>query len=132
MKSSFLTPEEKAKLKERGRQLREASPAVQPIDEGAITLALSPDSPYFITTNLWWECECPQFAKSRDMEMCEECGSFRDECPDARIGDLKDQGIHVDWSAPEVTATLDEYNVPERAPALSSRSARRETRGNQE
>ena len=102
-----------AQAKER---LRQATPR-QPIDEQAIIRALDPGNSYFITTSLYWECACnDNFLKPAGMEMCEDCGAFRDESADARIGDLMDHGIHVLWTGPEALRTLDEYNTADRYP----------------
>ena len=84
----------------------------RPIDEEAIILALDVTEPYFITSNLYWECECqPDFVRPRDMLSCEECGQMREDAPDARIADIKAQGIHIDWTDPDVIGTLDEHNT---------------------
>ena len=94
------------------REERAARPPLPVITEESIIQALDPDNPYFITTSLYWECECHgNFVRSAGMNMCENCGAFRDECPDARLLDIKDSGTHVDWTRPEVIRTLDQYNT---------------------
>ncbi len=45
------------------------------------------------------------------MNMCENCGTTQDESPNARIGELRRHGIHVDWTAPNIVKTLEEHNV---------------------
>ena len=92
-------------------------PPPQPIDEQAVIRALDPGNAYFITTSLYWECDCnSSFLKPADMRMCEDCGAFRDESADARIGDLRNHGIHVLWTGLEALRTLDEYNTADRYP----------------
>ena len=84
----------------------------------AIAKALDPGNNYFITTSLYWECECDtNFIRSAQMNMCENCGAMKDDCPDARIGDLRQHGVHVPLTDPDIMKTLEEYNTRDRTPA---------------
>ena len=87
------------------------------IDETAIILALDNTQPYFITSNLYWECNCENNCiRPAQVPFCEECGLHREDAPDARIGDMKAMGIHVDWSDPEAMRSLEEHNLQWRWP----------------
>ena len=95
---------------------RAQSPA-HPIDEAAIVQALSyPRTPYFITTSLYWDCECDiNHIRPAGMPACEECGAVRADRPDSRINEARNARIHVDWTDPEVLPTLDEHSAADRA-----------------
>ena len=86
---------------------------IRPITAAAIAQALAyPETPYFMTTNLYWDCNCDSnFIRPSGMSMCEDCGAWRDESPDSRINELRDDGIHVDWLDPKAMATLEEYST---------------------
>ena len=85
------------------------------IDDDTVRQALDPFSNYFITTNLYWECNCAHnYFRSSDMLLCENCGSFRDESPDARIGDLEDMGICENWYSSNIKQSYDQYNLNDR------------------
>lgn len=78
----------------------------------ALALAYSGPGDYFITTHLFWECECDEdYFHSADMLMCEHCGVLAEDSADARIHELRAAGIHLDYHNPEVLATMDEYNL---------------------
>ena len=92
------------------------------ITEQDIARALDPEVPYFMTSNLWWDCNCQPattpsaargsgFHRPRSMLMCEDCGSFRDESPNSRINELAAAGIHLPWEDDHTFDTLDEYNI---------------------
>lgn len=84
------------------------------ITEDRIILALSHSKPddYFVTTSLYWECECQEgYFRPQEMACCENCGSFADESPDARIHELRNHGVHLDYHDPAVRATMDQHNL---------------------
>ena len=87
-----------------------------PIGEPEIRQALEyPRTGYFITTNLYWDCNCPvDFHRPADMPMCENCKAFQDESPDSRINELRAGGIHLDLHDPEALGTLEEHGRRER------------------
>ena len=115
-----FTKEQADLLRARSRALVAAHPPAPPIDADAIAQALDPDSAYFITTSLWWECECPELkVHPRYRLMCEDCGAFKEDCPDARISGLRSQGIHIVWDDPEILVTLDQYNTAARRPSAA-------------
>ncbi len=44
----------------------------------------------FHTTTLFWQCECSEITiHTRSQEQCPECRAVHDECPDARVGDVR-------------------------------------------
>ena len=45
------------------------------------------------------------------MACCENCGSFADKSPDARIHELRSHGIHLGYHDPAVRATIDQHNL---------------------
>ena len=83
------------------------------IGEDAMVQALSyPQTPYFITSNLYWDCNCRNgYIHPFGMPMCEECGTMRDEAPPSRINEMKFFSIHLDLHAPDVVSSLEEHNV---------------------
>ena len=85
--------------------------------EEDILHALSyPDTPYFITTSLYWDCDCSgDYIRRADMLMCEDCGAFRDEAPDSRLNEMKALSIHMDLHDPAVVATFEEHNTRHRS-----------------
>ena len=89
---------------------------VVPIDEQAIIQALEyPATDYFITTDLFWDCDCEQrYIRPADMPTCENCGADQDECPPSRINEIWYFGIHVDWMEPAVLNTLEEHSTGSR------------------
>lgn len=95
--------------------IQQKKPPTPSIDEKAIIQALDyPRTPYFITTNLYWDCDCdpPQSSfKPQDMPMCEDCGTFRDESPDSRINEMRLFGIHLDFHDPTVLASLEQHST---------------------
>ena len=100
------------------RELKQTHQQENPVQPDAIAKALDPGNHYFITTSLYWECECDtNFIRSAQMNMCENCGAMKDECPDARIGDVRQHGVHVPLTAPDIMKTLEEYNTRDRTPA---------------
>ena len=65
---------------------------------------------YFITTSLYWDCECLEdFQKPAGMLMCEQCEAFQEDHPDSRIGELRRNGIHLDLMDEAVRATLEAH-----------------------
>ena len=89
-----------------------------------VTLALAHASPddYFITTHLYWECQCAEdYFHSKDTLMCERCGALAEDCADARIHELRAAGIHLDYHDPAVLATMDEYNLRSKSAARIAR-----------
>ena len=82
------------------------------IDDSAIAQALSyPRTAYFITTNLYWDCECQdRYIRRFDMPMCEECGTLREEAPPSRINEMKAMSVHLDLYDPAAVASLEEHN----------------------
>ena len=111
MKCPIIPPEQIAEIKANTKEhIRVQTSA--PIDKDAIIRALEPANEYFITTSLYWDCECEHnYTRPADMNMCENCGTTQDESPNARIGELRRHGIHVDWTAPNIVKTLEEHNV---------------------
>lgn len=113
---NIVTPE----TRRQARQDLTAAQATHPlgtVTEAKIIQALSHSKPddYFVTTRLYWECECPEgYFRPREMACCENCGSFADDWPDARIHELRSYGIHLDYHDPAVQATMDEYNLQSR------------------
>lgn len=96
------------------------------ITEDKIVQALSHSDPddYFVTTRLYWECECPEeYFRPQQMAYCENCGSFAEECPDARIHELRANGIHLDYHDPTVRATMDQHNIRSRDALLIAKKA---------
>ena len=93
------------------RQDQPTAIPVTSIDEAAVILALSyPETPYFITTTLYWDCECPKnYIRPAGMLMCENCGAHREDQPDSRINEARRHGIHLDWAAPPIAQTLQEH-----------------------
>lgn len=88
---------------------------ILPPDAAAISAALDPASPYFITTAAYWDCECPvNYIHPNTEARCPECGEIREESPDSRIGELKAHGIILDWLAPELLETYDQHNLAHR------------------
>ena len=84
-----------------------------PISEDAIVQALYyPRTPYFITSNLYWDCDCRTgYIHPFGMPMCEECGTLRDDAPPSRINEMKFMSIHMDLLDPGVVSSLEEHNV---------------------
>ena len=111
-----LHPEELRRSRQRLAETRTRHLLVA-VTEDRITLALSHSKPddYFITTSLYWECECRErYFSPQEMACCENCGSFADESPDARIHEPRSHGIHLDYHDPAVRATMDQYNLQSR------------------
>ena len=108
------TPKQISHAKDSLRRFNIEHPA-RPIDQQAIVQALSADTPYFITTYLYWDCECPtNYTRPVAMNMCENCGAFQNECPDSAISDIRSHSIHIDLTDPQVVATLEEHNISAR------------------
>lgn len=103
------SPERIREARERLEESRRNNPG-GPITEEDILRALD-DSvlDYFITTSLYWDCQCPGdgYHRPADMPMCEACEAFRDESADSRINELRHAGIHLDLDDPGVRATLE-------------------------
>ena len=53
--------------------------------------------------------------------MCERCGAPAEDCADARIHELRADGIHLDYFDLAVLATLDEYNLRAKGVAQAAR-----------
>ena len=86
------------------------------IEENDIIQALDyPCSEYFITTSMYWDCECREnYIKRLDQLMCENCGQFQEDAPSSRINELRHHGFHIDWTQPEWRASLYEHNKKSR------------------
>ena len=53
-----------------------------PIDEDAVRQAIDKESGFFMTTNLYWECNCEEYsARPATMAMCQNCGEFPRRVP---------------------------------------------------
>ena len=79
--------------------------------ENRLTIALNPESNYFMTSHLYWDCDCPQnYIRPRSMNMCEDCGALKDDSPDSRLSEIRAAGIHIPWTEPEFAMTLEEHN----------------------
>ena len=104
----WISPKRIAEAKQRLTESIEANPP-GPITTADILKALDDQQPqYFITTNLYWDCECQDnFQRNHLMEMCEQCGRFREDRPDSRINELRQCGIHLDLEDPGVIETLE-------------------------
>ena len=84
------------------------------IDDASIAQALDPKAQTSITSMLFWNCACEYpmtHVHNRTMLMCEDCGTLRDNSPDSRIADIRDAGIHINWTHPQVKRTL---QIPQR------------------
>ena len=93
----------------------EAEP--DPIDAAAVELALSGRTEYFITTRLFWDCECREDRiRPGSDAACAACGALRAEQPDSRINEVQKlrPGPGIDWTSPGVIETMDEYNAAAR------------------
>lgn len=90
-----------------------AKSQTHPPNEEAIIQAFQyPATQYFITTSMFWDCDCwENFIRPADMPMCEECGAFKSECPDSRINEIRTTGIHVRWTDPSIIQTLTPHNT---------------------
>ena len=84
------------------------------VTDTEIIHALSyPNSNIFITTTLYWECECESnYIRPFDMDYCENCDTFRSDSPDSRINELKRHNIHVNYSDDNVRRTLQLHHDP--------------------
>lgn len=77
------------------------------ISPETITQALTPGSGIFVTTTMWWDCECrTNFIHNRTMLMCEECDALRDESPASRINELRAHHLHLPWTDHPYVDTL--------------------------
>lgn len=82
-------------------------------DDVVLALAYAGPGDYFITTHLYWECECADdYFHGKDTLMCERCGVLAEDCADA--------GIHPNYHDPAVLATLDEYNLSAKGDAIAA------------
>ena len=82
------------------------------INEHSLAQALDPENPYFITTHLYWDCECDrEYIRPASMLMCEDCGALKDESPDSRLNEVRSAGIHIPWTEPQFAQTLEEHNT---------------------
>ena len=111
---SIFTPEGLAAAKERLAEHRRKFP-ILPIDGEAVEAALSYDgdaNPYFITTHLYWDCECEDdYIRASGSGPCPRCGCEQDEMPDSRINEMLAVGIVLDWLHPDVIATYSEHSL---------------------
>ena len=117
-----VSPERLRKSRERLETSRAASPP-GPVTPADILKALDDSQPeYFITTNLYWECNCPGggFHRSAQMETCRDCEARRDDEPDSRINELRQAGIHLDLDAQDVVATLEGHGPGAGAPGRTA------------
>ena len=91
-------------------------------DDVVLALAYAGPGDYFITTHLYWECECADdYFHGKDTLMCERCGALAEDCADACIHELRAAGIHPNYHDPAVLATLDEYNLRAKGLAQTTR-----------
>ena len=82
-----------------------------------------PETDYFITTNLYWDCECDtDYHRPRDVDRCGNCGTFREDGPDSRINELGMHGIVLDFASGETVATLEQHSAGSRRREKASRS----------
>ena len=107
-----VTPQQLAHAKLQLARSAAPNPHI-PIGQYQVIQALSyPGTNYFITTSLYWDCDCREgYIKPSDIQMCEECGSFREDQPDSRINELRQDGIHLDWMDPQITGTLEAHGT---------------------
>ena len=99
-------------------RLAREQPSAGLITDDKIIVALSqhargPDD-YFMTTRLFWECECSQnYFHLRDALRCPTCGEWNVDCADARIHELalSVSGLCLDWQSRHFRESLDEYNL---------------------
>ena len=106
-------PEQREQARQELALFQAAYPAGAVTGEDIIQ-ALSHRGPdgYFLTTGLYWECECAEnYYRPQGMAFCEDCGSFASECPDARVHELRAHGIHPDYHDPAVRNTMSEHNL---------------------
>ena len=90
-------------------------------DDVVLALAYAGPGDYFMTTHLYWECACADDCyHGKDTLMCEHCGALAEDCADARIHELRADGIHLDYFDPAVLATLDEYNLSAKGDAIAA------------
>lgn len=109
-----ITPEKLTKAKEALAAHRRRDPN-PPVDQEAIQSALDHDCEYFITTRLYWDCECKDdYIRTAGAGPCPQCNAERDEMPDSRIGEMATQGIVLDWLDPGITPTYDQHNLGHR------------------
>ena len=118
MKCRIPNPEQVRRAKQQIRENRQQHPP-RPIDQDAIIQALEfPRTGYFITTNLYWDCECdPNYIRPADMRMCENCGMLQEESPQSRINELRTLGIHIDLDHPNIITSLAEHSILSRKPS---------------
>ena len=106
------TQGERAEL---AREIEEAHAEAEPdpIDAAAVELALSGRTEYFITTRLFWDCECPEDRiRPRKDKACAACGAVGELQPDSRIDEVQALGPEpgIDWTDPDVIGTMEGYN----------------------
>ena len=108
----IVTPEQMAKANQQLSDNVQRYPHT-PVAYDQVIQALSyPGTNYFITTRLYWDCECREnYIKAADVPMCEECGAFREDQPDSRINEMRQEGIHLDWNDPQIAATLEAHGT---------------------
>ena len=85
------------------------------ITESDIAEALDQGQNSFMTTHMFWDCNCPHSAgyiRPASMLMCEDCGEFRDESPDSRINEIRSAGIHLPWADEPYLSTLEFHRGP--------------------
>ncbi len=94
------------------RENRPAPPVALISDADIAAARRAGPGDYFLTTGLYWECDCSaDFVHPAALARCEECGSQREECPDADLRMLDAFGIAVDFTDPAVQASLCAYNL---------------------
>ena len=86
----------------------EQGQATTAVSEQDIIAALqNPMRTIFMTTTLFWDCECwNNYIRPADMPMCENCGQLREESPNSRINEIKNTGIHIMWNDRKISETL--------------------------
>ena len=108
-----ITPERIAASRERLAAFNFRHPP-GPVTIDDVTRAMAHTGPndYFITTFLYWDCNCERdYHRPKDMDVCENCGALAEDSADARLHELKAEGIHLDYYDPATLATMDEHNI---------------------
>ena len=64
----------------------------------------------FITTSLFWDCECEtDYIKPFDFYECQDCGQIYEDAPDSRVNEINGHGILIDWYS---TASSGDTGIP--------------------
>ena len=80
-----------------------------------IIQALKNETPFFITTTLFWDCECPgeDYIHPKEMLMCETCGILAEDGPDSRINEVIGLASQFEFNplAPTLWHTFDPHSL---------------------